>query len=424
MLDQKQYQFYKSLKNSVNISYRGYAMQFILATDFVFYAYGMKSSKLSFSLIKYSLFFITYNDELYAKLKNKSVIFSFNNYGNDYWNMLQEISSQVPNAVIINGFSNQKKIINAKHIVCSFFQIFFRRWEKKIPFSDKLYFYLKLVQYKNTIDDLENNAGTVQTEKFVPFLSPLVMDSILSRFFRKRNIPVYGVQHGVHCTEHYHPFYIPYDVVNIENFQADYMLAWGSFTKEVLLKGGYPERSYVLAGNPKYSDFKKIKVSNKTFQKCIVCLARDVYSTHNLQLLELVGEMKLNGYDVYIKMHPRSDSTLYNALIEKFNVPLLDKAMSVKQSIAEFNPDFVIVYNSTVYYEYYINNVIAFRFGIYANDIPFGMHDEFSTMQELNQRIDAFKSRDTEEINAEINDVISRFCTLGVNNYAEILNKV
>jgi hypothetical protein len=246
---------------------------------------------------------------------------------------------------------------------------------------------------------------------------------LLCQFFRKRNIPVYGIQHGVHCTAHEHPFYIPYDVVNIENFQADYMLAWGAFTKEVLLKEGYPETSYVLAGNPKYSDFKKIRANNTSFQKCIVCLARDVYRTYNLQLIELVGAMKRDGFDVYIKMHPRSDMNIYKTLIDKFNLTLLDTSMSVQQSITELNPDFVIVYNSTVYYEYYINNVIAFRFGVYANDIPFGMKDEFSTMEELKQRIDAFKNRDPEELNAEINEVIGRFCTLGVNNYAKILNK-
>lgn len=424
MLDDQQYQFYKGLKNSVNYSYRGYMMKYILATDFVFFSYKMKSSKLSLNLIRYSLFFINYNSDLYKNIQSRSVIFSFNNYGSDYWNMLKAISSEVPNALIIDGFPNQKKVFNIKNIVASFFQIFFCKWLVSVTFGAKIFFYLKLVQYKNIIDDLEKNAECIQTQKFVPFLSPLVMDSVLAQFFRKRNIPVYGIQHGVHCSAHYHPFYIPYDVVNIENFQGDHMLAWGAFTREALLKEGYPESAYMLAGNPKYSQNAEITVSNDRFAKCIICLARDIYSSYNLQLLSLAGEMQEKGFTVFIKLHPRSDISLYETTLSKLKLRLLNTSVSIQQSIEELNPDFVIVYNSTVYYEYYINNVIAFRYSVYANDIPFGLNDEFSTMDELNQRIETFKNRNTEELNTEINAVIGRFCALGVNNYAEILNNI
>jgi hypothetical protein len=117
----------------------------------------------------------------------------------------------------------------------------------------------------------------------------------LCGFFRKRGTKSYSIQHGLHCSSLDYLTYVPYDIVNVENLQSDYILAWGSFTREALIKEGQSAKQYLLVGSPKYSDVDKIVMKQTTFKSCIVCLARDIYIEGNLKLLEIAKEMIQGG---------------------------------------------------------------------------------------------------------------------------------
>jgi hypothetical protein len=125
---------------------------------------------------------------------------------------------------------------------------------------------------------------------------------------------------------------------------------------------------------------------------------------------------------VHLKFHPRSDMKRYESILNSFDYTHLPLGTSINESIAIVDPDFVIVYNSTVYYEYYIKGIITFRYSVGANDIPFGLNDEFANFEELMIRFNEFKNKSEEELSEEVNSVINRFCALGVNNYRKILN--
>jgi hypothetical protein len=210
--------------------------------------------------------------------------------------------------------------------------------------------------------------------------------------------------------------------VNIENLQADYILAWGNFTKEALLKERKSEEQFLLAGAPKYSNIARIDIKRFNSTRCILCLARDIYVEGNILLLEIAKEMIENGMEVHLKFHPRSDLNKYESQLKSFDFKILDIKTTIDSSIAIVNPDFVIVYNSTVYYEYYIKGIIALRFGVNQNDIPFGLDDVFTTHSELLELIKTFSSYSKENLDKDINEMINRFCALGVNNYREILS--
>jgi hypothetical protein len=281
---------------------------------------------------------------------------------------------------------------------------------------------LVLVQYKNTIDLLELYPDKVNTTKFVPFLSCFPVDSILCQFFRKRGVISFGIQHGLHCSSIDYKTYIPFDVVNIENLQADYILAWGNFTKEALLKERKSEEQFLLVGAPKYSNIARIDIKRFNSTRCILCLARDIYAEGNILLLEIAKEMIENGMEVHLKFHPRSDLKKYESQLRLFDFKILDIKTTIDSSIAIVNPDFVIVYNSTVYYEYYIKGIIALRFGVNQNDIPFWLDDEFSSFNELKTLLQKIENQNSENINKDVNSMINRFCALGVDNYRKILN--
>ena len=420
MKDTEKFDIYKKLKEDLCIKYKGYDLKYAMSPDFVFHAYKLAEFKVTFSNVK---FFLFHNENIFdftLAIKSRKVLFTSTLSGKDHMSLMHTVCSMVENGEYLSFKTQRHNAINIINIIISFFQVFINL--KASP-KIKLYFFFKVVNFKNYIDMLESIQDSISVKAYVAMMSG-GKESILSAYFKKRNVKTFCLQHGLHASSKDFKYFIPADFVSIENLNADHMLAWGAFTREALLKEGYPESAYMLAGNPKYSQNAEITVSNDRFDKCIICLARDIYSSYNLQLLSLAGEMQENGFTVFIKLHPRSDISLYETTLSKLKLRLLNTSVSIQQSIEELNPDFVIVYNSTVYYEYYINNIIAFRYSVYANDIPFGLNDEFSTMDELNQRIETFKNRNTEELNTEINAVIGRFCALGVNNYAEILNNI
>lgn len=422
MVDDVFYKNYKALKDNFNVGYKGYQLKGIMAKDFIFFAYKMDTYKLTKSSIKWKLFFAQDLQDFQDLLSQKKVMFSFDNYGNDYKFLLDSIREQLDESVLFEPKNEFKKHIHLGNIIVSFFQLFVFSKLKSISLKDRFYFFLVLVQYKNTIDLLELNKNNVNTTKFVPFLSCFPIDSILSQFFRKRNIKSYGIQHGLHCSSIDYKTYIPYDVMNIENLQADYILAWGNFTKEALLKEGKSEAQFLLAGAPKYTNIDRIDIKKSNTNRCVLCLARDIYSEGNILLLTIAKEMIENGMEVHLKFHPRSDLKKYESKLKSFDFKILDIKTTIDRSISIVNPDFVIVYNSTVYYEYYIKGIITLRFGVYQNDIPFGLDDEFSSFNELKTLLQKIENQNNENINNDVNAMINRFCALGLDNYRKILN--
>jgi hypothetical protein len=416
---------YKELKENFGIQYKGYQLDGFMAKEFIYFAYKMQSHPvrgLKRSFIKSKLFYGQDFDDFKKLLSLEKVMFSFNNYGSDYNNLLKAIMDQVDEPILFEPNNNFKKQFNVFSIIVSFSQLFITSKLKSISVIDRFYFFLALVQYKNTINILEQYKGEVNTTKFVPFLSCLPVDSILCQFFRKHGVKSYGIQHGAHCSSLDYSNYIPYDVINIENIQSDYMLAWGSFIKEALVNEGKSEKQFILAGAPKYFNVKEIRMQSSGFKPCIVCFARDIYYKENIMLLEIVREMVEDGLTVHLKFHPRSDMKKYDAALNSFEYLILDLGSSIEESIAIVKPDFVIVYNSTVYYEYYMKGIIALRYGYNQSDIPFGLEDIFHDYSEIQTLFNTFKKINKEQLDIDVNAMISRFCSLGVNNYRKILN--
>jgi hypothetical protein len=414
---------YKALKENFNVDYKGYQLKYIMARDFIFFAYETNTYQLTKGFIKANLIGATDLQDFEHILSQKKVLFSRLNYVNrDYDMLTQSIREQLDHSILLEAQTKFKKHISIFNIFVSFVQLFIFTKLKKISLKDRFYFFLLLVQYKNTIDVWESYSFEVNTTKFVPFLSCFPMDSILCQYFRKRGIKSYGIQHGLHSSSSDFLTFIPYDVVNIENLQADYILGWGDYTREALIKEGKSEKQFLLAGNPKYSDVYKIKMKQPLLKSCVLCLSRDLYAEGNLKLLEIAKKMVQNGLIVHLKFHPRSDMKIYEATLNSFEYTILELGCSINESIAIVKPDFVIVYNSTVYYEYYMKGIVALRYGYNQNDIPFGLEDIFTTHTELSDLIHTFSKRNKEQLDIDVNAMISRFCSLGVNNYRKILN--
>ncbi len=421
MADQRAYRLYRSLKEKMNLLYRGYPMQPILATSLLHYAYQNQfHPRITLRLIK-SLLFSTYDfAELTALLAQNRVIFSMTLPGDDHRELVRKIAAEVHGAAIYTEPFKRKPRVNWRNLFSSFAQV--ARRLAALPLRDRVYFAAVLTFHKNLVDELESWQGTLQAHTLVASFNGNI-EPLFVQFFKKRNLRTFALQHGVHGSYLDYPLNVPADVINLENFTAGHFLGWGDFTRQALVKQGFSHERYVLAGHPKYSDVTAIRIKTTAFKSCLVCLARDVYFDGNAGLLAIASQLQKEGISVVVKFHPRSDRTRYRELIKNFALEELDPVTSIRESIAAVHPDFVIVYNSTVYYEYYLHHLLTFRYGVNENDLPFGLNDQFCSYDELMVRMRELNQEDPEQLNAEINRVIGRFCALGVNRYAEILNQ-
>jgi hypothetical protein len=419
LIDNREYTVYKELKAANKINYRGYLMQDILATDFAFHAYGRLGSTGVINTFK-NLISIKDTKNFEKQLVNHGVLFTTSNYGKDHRNLLDAIVDDLDRAFIYTNISRRKLKFNIVNLLISFWQIFFKH-KTNVSFFTQMFFFSKLVRYKNLIDELEKIATPINIKSYVAHLSCLADDSIYCQFFKKRGVNTYCIQHGVFNADNEYKTKIPLDVINIENFQADYMLGWGDSVRLSMIKQGFRNEQFVLAGNPKFKNNKKISLKKSDFNNVVVCLARDLYLNENLQLLEIVSNLESFGIKAFIKLHPRSNTTLYARAIDQNNLQVLEQTISLNESIIQNNIDFTIVYNSTVYYEFYILGLISFRFSINENDIIFGLNDSFSNYEELVNKINKFKTLNYIELSRDANIMVNKFCALGVNNYKNIL---
>lgn len=421
MVDNINYLRYLKLKEGLRVNHKGYDLKYAMSPNFVFYSYNLRKDLLSKSFVSKSLFQNIDLSEFRKNIKSRSVLFTNNLPGKDHMSLVNEVMNNIENPFFFNDNVLIKIRFNIKNTISSFFNIFFNKMYRDVSLYQKIFFSLNLVYYKNLIDQLHSLPSVLDTKAYVACFSGN-NESIYTTFFQKRNIKTYCLQHGLLTAFNDYKYFIPADIVSVENFNADFMLGWGEYSKKVLIQLGFSKTRYLLAGNPKYSNLKEINICFGGYKKCIVCLSRDLYFKENLLLLEIVSKFQNAGNEVMIKFHPRSDLNIYKTSIDKYNLKIIETNISIIESISLLNPDFVIVYNSTVYYEYYINGIITFRYSVGANDIPFGLNDEFVNIDELIIRINEFKNKSKEELTGEVNTVMNRFCALGVNNYGKILN--
>lgn len=420
----KGFKRYKQIKFSFYCRFKGYDMVPILATDFLFTSYGVQKSDIK-SIFRNLL----YEFELSSFLKELSrnqIIFTTKNYGKDYENLLNLIYKGASVGTIVKTEFPLTGRLRLGIIFVSFFQIMFAKFDG-ISFWEKLTYFSRLVFYKKIIHVLEKGGGSVNIKAYVSFLSATAPDSIFCEFFRKRGILSYCIQHGILKAIDDYPGNIPLDVVNLENFRADYLLGWGAYTQDVMATYGLSRERFILAGNPKY-DASEIAIATNIREngKVILCLARDAYYEDNLALLSLCGKLKKNkGYEVLVKLHPRSDISKYTAALNEYHFDILDRDLQIANSVQQIEPEFIIVYNSTVYYEYYLCNMVTLRYNQNENDIPLSLDfDGFQDYDELISVLMNISQMNPEIYSKKVSEVVDSVMGFSSNNYRRIFDEI
>lgn len=413
---------YQALKNAFQLTYRGYPVDQLMATEFALHCFNRNTSTFDVQALKINLFTADDFSKLAPLLKNPVLLCSFHAYGPDYKDLLDRVMQQVPHSQLYEFNEKRRKQFRPLTIIRSFFEVCWKLRKQPLPLRIKAYFFIRLVYYKNCLNELDRIARDgISIKKYLAFLSCLTPESMLCLFFRKYQIPVYTLQHGLHRSVNSYKGAVPFDALVLENLQADYFLGWGDYSKEVLMAQGWNEARYLQAGNPRSWSEQSFQVHTHKFQRVLINLARDIYHAGNLQLIELGRQLQAAGYEVRMKQHPRSKDAVAEQAMREAGLQWIAAGCTVAESIQNWNPDFVIVYHSTVYYDYYQQGVVAFRYEDGIQEIPFGLADQFESFEELTSLIQRFKNLDAAQLRDQIIAMISHFSKPGPSCYNRLL---
>ncbi|WP_340064177.1 hypothetical protein [Ascidiimonas aurantiaca] len=391
------------------LEYKGYNLYEVLSIELALLISG--SEKLKFSTI--GKFLLRYNYNNVAL--NKKIFFTIGRHGRkDYQEIMDHVKtkfSDKENTFFDFNDASFQSNLSLKNIVGSLknsFSISNLSWRDKLLIASKLCF------YRNNIDHLEKIKLTGSLQKAVVFSSVHPWEVMFLYYFRKRNIPVYSLQHGVYFIYKKKP---PIDCILYENFNVDFHLCWGKYSKIELVDYGIDKDKLIVAGYPRSI---KMQASKKTDpRKCIVLLAREVLKESNYRLIEVLKQFikKRPEMKFYFKLHPSLDEMEYKNLLKNKNFYLFKKKKTLIEIFTELKYSRAICVYTTAYYEAYINGIIGLRYHDGTSELSEGVQED--TFEDVTGLENVFELGFSEN---EIKKRLEYIIGLNRDHYFEVLN--
>jgi hypothetical protein len=402
---------YKKQKQKLAVNYKGYELDKILAVDLIALIY--KKEKFNFkSLLRFVL-------RLKVEIPDQTgtVLYSIGRYGRkDYYELLDYVRIQAVGSLLDLSKIKPSMSINILNMVKAVRIVN----NTDLDFLNKLTLAAKVTYTLNTIDYLEKrNQSEHNINSFCSFCSNLNEEAILDFYFKKRNIPTYTLQHGLwFIYEKY-----PVDAIAYENLIADKLLSWGQYTIDEFIAFGVNKKQLLLAGYPKYAHALSRPKKKQGNLKVLVLFARKIHHKNNLALIDLLANTKVN-LEVEFKLHPSLDRHKYSQLAE-FNGFSMAPQGTINELLKTGGYDFSISYNSTAYYDSYMNNCISLRYkDVDADNALEVLDDGFSSGEELLHKLDLVQQGIASQVVWDkVTERLHYILGYGVNNYASIQNK-
>jgi hypothetical protein len=294
----------------------------------------------------------------------------------------------------------------------------------ELNFSGKVYLTAAIYNHLLMIDDLEKNMKA-SIEKYVSFSCVMGIEHLMTQYFKKRGVPTYNLQHGV--TFIYEKNLV--DELEYHNIISDYHLAWGSYTRDELLKNGFAQDQVLTAGYPR----KKLGIALKApkGKNCLVFLSRKDFNAANLELLEKLAafqDITKEDFHFRFKLHPSLNEQEYKEIIRKdyknANFSVVCGNNTLQEILSGSDVDFCIVVNSTAYYECYMFGIPTLRFVHAQFDMSHPLNQDSFTdakdFQDLLQKL--YGDFDQHFVSEHIYQELDYVLGLTNNEYAQILS--
>lgn len=396
---------YRQLKDVIRYDYNGYQIQNLVALELIKLVYN--PSLCEWSNLKQ--FFAVRKIDLHF---NDDIVFSIGPYQRkDYYELLDFVRSYNSVSSLIDLSEMRFTIhFSLKNIVRSLALAF--RKKVTLNIEQRLVLAASITRVLNTIDYLEKQPLS-KAKVFCSFCSNLTDEGILDYYFQKQGLETYTLQHGLWFVYEDPPI----DAITYENLLAKKLLCWGQYTNDEYKKFGIAENKLFVSGYPR--ECVSLLPPNRKHSKlkALVLLARSTYDLNNSMLLECISKVNI-PLDVEVKLHPSLIVESYCDLIANYGFKLAPVG-TVKDLLESNDYDLTLTYNSTAYYDSYINNCISFRFkDVDADNSINVLDDSFSDEKELQQKLSlAFIADSNEEPWNIVTKRLQYIMGFGINNY-------
>ncbi len=414
--------YYKIIDN-ISLHYKGYQIKNVVSSDFAMPLLTRKNLDIQLNLKSAyykSLNIIDCNNSLQ---NSSELTFIHQDDRLDYMQLIESIQNQLSlNCTVthVPFFPNKSLPRNFKTVLNFVFALTYSII--RFPFGSfnlKINIAYRIARAFNTIDNLEK-IKIFKISAFILFNSSAFFQPYLSFFAKKRKIKTFSLQHAIYFK---YKKYKPLDIINYENFTADYLLCWGPQNVELFSEYGISKDKLLVCGNPKYKN-KKIQSVRQKFNRGLLLLPRFLYDEENLQLLKVIHHVKnLLKIDFFVKLHPSLNIESYLAVCNAYGLEIIPPGIQMNQVFDDYDIDFGIAYNSTSYYECLIHGRLCFRYLPGENDILEGIEeDQFTNIDTLISNFSYFEKTDKKILLNKINDIIEYMFGNQNNDYRCLLD--
>ncbi|WP_335312523.1 hypothetical protein [Olivibacter sp. CPCC 100613] len=251
-------------------------------------------------------------------------------------------------------------------------------------------------------------------EKYVAFSSVHPEEATFTRYFQKRGIPTYSLQHGI-----YHIFKEdkPMDVISYENFNTDHHFCWGAYTRDEFMAYGIPANRLLVGGYPRHVKRFNHKKEVGGAERLLVMLARVQFAESNDSLILLIRDFAKQKPNLTIdfKLHPSLDARVVKKALGGIKGEVIDPEVTVTQMLSSGNYGAAIANNTSAYYESYMYHTPCLRYvhSSFTNSIGV-LDDEFDGLSALISKYAMIKEQADY---AKIEERLRYICGFGENNY-------
>lgn len=219
----------------------------------------------------------------------------------------------------------------------------------------------------NYLRYLDKSLDGVSPLFYLSFNSSFRYESVLTLYFRRKNIKTYSLQHGMYIDYKNDK---PIDIINYENCTAAVLLLWGEFTKKQIEKKVPSDVELRVAGYPLLGggDLKALARENPCLsKKIIVLLPRVVYRKECFRLLDILSDSIFCEYTFRLKLHPNFDVESVKSYIQAGGNVSLIETLSLDDILSEGGWRLLISFNSTALFESCLYGIPAAQF-VSGND--------------------------------------------------------
>lgn len=432
-----EYKLYQKISSMFDLTYQGINLKPILIPNIIYLVYKVNEGA-EYKKDASNLRFILNHLFRTPKFKLITNIFSFDGLlitnpinRKDYKELINDIIKNLKNYslweydslkldALDHKFSSKSSSISINICNLIFSVPVLLKVKKKLDWYGAFYLYVCLVYYKNSIDQFKKVIEPkIKIKKYLAFNSCWKNDNFINACLRQFGVPTYVLQHGAKGD---YPNYIPIDVIDYENINADYYFAWGRRQKLILEKNNIWQTKFLIVGNPKYKVNRELKVQ-QSLKSGLVLLARGNMEKGNLQMLKILNRFKqIHSVDFSLKLHPNLNYQKYKLIAEKYAMGILPMAVSLKEGLEKTEFDFTVSYSTTAYYESLSNGKLSFRFGCDAIERLYGLDDFFNDYNQFLKIYEKFKNHKPNSLKKKVNDLLRHTFYGEDGSYQKYLN--